>query len=56
MKPPQFEVAQAVNFADFANQAKLQAQFSQLQSRCINYFNELFIEKNLHFAVSIGVI
>ena len=27
-----FEVAQAVNFADLAKQAQLQAQFSQLKS------------------------
>ena len=43
MTPPKFEVAQAVNFADLANQAKLQAKFSQLQSQYNNYFNEFFI-------------
>ena len=34
-----FEVSQAVNFADFAKQAQLQAQFSQLQIEYHNYFN-----------------
>ena len=38
-----FEVAQAVNFAELAKQAQLQAQFSQLQSEYYNYFNKLFI-------------
>ena len=37
------EVAQAVNFADLAKQAHLQAQFSQLQSEYNNYFNKRFI-------------
>ena len=38
-----FEVAQAVNFADIAKQAKLQAHFSQLQNQCNNYVNKFFI-------------
>ena len=38
-----FEVAQAVNFADLANQAQLQAQLSQLQIENNIYFNKLFI-------------
>ena len=38
-----FEVAQAVNFADFAKQAQLQAQFSQLRTDYNYYFNKLFI-------------
>ena len=38
-----FEVAKAVNFADLAKQAKLQAQFSQLQNKLKKYFNKLFI-------------
>ena len=38
-----FEVAQALKFADLAKQTQLQAQFSQLQSEYINYFNKLFI-------------
>ena len=36
-----FEVAQAVIFAYLANEAQLQAQFSQLQGRYNNYFNKL---------------
>ena len=52
-----FEVAQAVNFAYHANEAKLQAQFSQLQSRYNNYFNKLFVNgKEFTLRVSIGVI
>ena len=43
MTPPKFEVAQAVNFADLANEAKLQAKYSQLQSQYNNYFNEFVI-------------
>ena len=51
-----FEVAQAVNFADLAKQAQLQAQFSQQQSQYPNFFKKLFFnERSLHFAVSIGV-
>ena len=38
-----FEVAQAVNFADLAKQAQLQAQFSQIHSEYSKYFNKLFI-------------
>ena len=38
-----FEVARAVNFADIAKQAQLQAQFSQLRSEYNDYFNKLFI-------------
>ena len=38
-----FEVTRAVNFADPAKQAKLQAQFSQLRTEYNDYFNELFI-------------
>ena len=38
-----FAVAQAVVFAELAKPAQLQAQFSQLQSQYINYFNKLFI-------------
>ena len=49
-----FELAQAVNFAELAKQAQLQAQFSQLQNQYSNYFNNFF--KNLHSAFSIGVI
>ena len=50
-----FEVAQAVNFADLAKQAQLQAQFSQLQSEFKIYFtkNSLLTENSLHFSVSI---
>ena len=51
------EIAQAVNFADLAKQAQLQAQFSQLQSQYYIYFNKFFLTgKNLHFAVSIGAL
>ena len=39
-----FEVAQAVNFADLAKQAQVQAQFSQLQSENNSYFYKLFIK------------
>ena len=38
-----FEVARAVIFADLAKSAQLQAQFSQLRTDYIDYFNELFI-------------
>ena len=38
-----FEVAQAVNFADLAKQAQLQAHFSQLRTEYNNCFNKLFI-------------
>ena len=38
-----FEVARAVNFADLAKQAQLQAQFSQLRTEFNDYFNKLFI-------------
>ena len=38
-----FEVIQAVNFADLAKQAQIQAQFSQLQSEYNKYFNKFFI-------------
>ena len=38
-----FEVARAVNFADLAKQAQLQAQFSQLRTEYNDYFNKLFI-------------
>ena len=52
-----FEVAQAVNFADLAKQAQLQTQFSQCKKNkttiLINYF---LTETNLHFAVLIVVI
>ena len=52
-----FEVAQAVNFADLAKQAKLKAQFSKLQSEYNSYFNKLFINENISpFAVLTGVI
>ena len=44
------EVAQAINFADLAKQAQLQAQFSQLHSQYSNYFNKLFfIGKDFNF-------
>ena len=46
-----FEVAQAVNFAYLANEAQLQAQFSQLQGRYNNYFNKLgkkYQRKKIH--------
>ena len=38
-----FEVARAVNFADLAKQAHLEAQFSQPQSENKIYFNKPFI-------------
>ena len=38
-----FDVARAVNFADPAKQAQLQAQFSQLRTEYNDYFNKLFI-------------
>ena len=38
-----FEVSSAVNFADLAKQAQLQAQFSQLCTEENDYFNKLFI-------------
>ena len=38
-----FDVARAVNFADLAKQAQLQAQFSQLRTEYNDYFNKLFI-------------
>ena len=39
-----FEITQAVNFADFAKQAQLQAQFSQFsQNEYSNKFQKLFI-------------
>ena len=38
-----FEVARAVNFADPAKQAQLQAQFSQLRTQYNDYLNKLFI-------------
>ena len=38
-----FEVAKAVNFADPAKQAHLQAQFSQIQNEYKIYFQKLFI-------------
>ena len=38
-----FEVARAVNFADLAKQAQLQAQFSQLRTEYNDYFEKLFI-------------
>ena len=38
-----FEVAQAINFADLSKQAQLQAQYSQLRTEYNNYFNNLFI-------------
>ena len=38
-----FEVARAVNFADFEKQAQLQAQFEQLRTEYNDYFNKLFI-------------
>ena len=51
-----FEVARAVNFADLAKQAQLQAQFSQLRTDKNDYFNKLFISaKNSSSAVLIGV-
>ena len=37
-----FDVARAVNFADLAKQAHLQAQFSQIRTEYKNYFNKLF--------------
>ena len=40
-----FEVAQAVNFADLAKQAQLQAKFSQFKSQYNIYFNKLFINR-----------
>ena len=43
MQPKKFEVARAVNFADLAKQAQLQAQFSQLRTEYNDYFNKLFI-------------
>ena len=41
-----FAVALAVNFADLAKQAQLQAQFSQLRTEYNDYFNKLFINGN----------
>ena len=38
-----FEVARAVNFADLAKQAQLQAQFSRLRIKYTDYFKKLFI-------------
>ena len=38
-----FEVARAVNFADLAKQAQLQAQLSRLRTEYNDYFNKLFI-------------
>ena len=38
-----FEVALAVNFADLAKQAQLQAQFSQIRIEYNDYFNKLSI-------------
>ena len=38
-----FEVACAVNFADLAKQAQLQAQFSRLRTEYNDYFHKLFI-------------
>ena len=38
-----FEVARAVNFADLAKQAQLEAQFSRLRTEYNDYFNKLFI-------------
>ena len=38
-----FEVARAVNLADLAKQAQLQAHFSQLRTEYNDYFNKLFI-------------
>ena len=38
-----FEVARAVNFADHAKQAQLQAQFLQLRTEYNDYFNKLLI-------------
>ena len=38
-----FEVASAVNFANLAEQAQLQAQFSSLRTEYHDYFNKLFI-------------
>ena len=38
------ESAQAVNFADLAKQAQMQAQFSQLQSEYRNYSKGIFIK------------
>ena len=35
-----FEAARAVNFADLARKAHLQAEFSQLQSQCPYYYNK----------------
>ena len=37
------EVARALNFADLAKQAQLQAQSSQLRTELKDYFNKLFI-------------
>ena len=38
-----------VNFADFAKQAQLQAQFSQLQNECNNIFKNFYYEqKRIH--------
>ena len=52
-----FEVAQAVIFADIAKQAQLQAQVSQLQANTtIILTNSLLTEKYSNFAISIGVI
>ena len=36
------KVARAVNFADLAKQAQLQAQFSQLRTKYNDYFNKLY--------------
>ena len=38
-----FEVARAVNLADLAKQAQLQAQFSRLRTEYNDYLNKLFI-------------
>ena len=38
-----FEVARAVNFADLAKQAQLQAEFLQFRIEYNDYFNKLFI-------------
>ena len=38
-----FDVAQAVIFADLAQQAQVQAQFRQLRAEYNDYFNKLFI-------------
>ena len=51
-----FEVSRAVNFADLAKQGQLQAQFSQLRTEHIYYFNKLFINgKEFTLADLIGV-